>query len=151
MSRTKRIEKKVAFLGNRIEEMTGREKVNFALDLAKEITVAPTKSKVEAVLDKYIRDSQHITITFRNREAAKPDRVEYIMLMRDENRNPVAEAKRGNVYYDFPLTTGMEIHTCNEFLCSLDLGIDIHFETYSQYGMLLMECSELLEKKKPLA
>lgn len=32
MSRTKRIERKVAYLGNRIEEMTGREKVDFALD-----------------------------------------------------------------------------------------------------------------------
>lgn len=94
---------------------------------------------------------KHITINYRNREAAKPDRIEYVMLMRDENRNPVAEAKRGNVYYDFPLTTGMEIHTCNEFLRSLGLGNDIHFETYLQYGMLLIECSELLEKKKPLA
>lgn len=94
MNRTKRIEKKVTFLGNRIEEMAGRE-----------IAVAPTKSKLEAILDKHIRDYRYITITCRNIEVVKADGVEYVMLLHDENRNPVAEAKRGNVYYDFPLTT----------------------------------------------
>lgn len=44
MSRTKRIERKVVYLGNRIEEMTGREKVDFALDLAKKIAVSPDKA-----------------------------------------------------------------------------------------------------------
>lgn len=63
MSRTKRIERKVAYLGNRIEGMTGREKVDFALDLAKKIAVAPDKAALENVLDDYIHEARCVTIT----------------------------------------------------------------------------------------
>lgn len=151
MSRTKRIERKVAYLGNRIEEMTGSEKVDFALELAKKIAVAPNKAALEDVLDDYINESHHVIITYGNRRLVKPEGVDYVMLVPGRRGKPTAEVKRGNKFFYFPLTTGIEIHICNEFLRSLGLGIDIHFETYLQYGMMLLKCSELLEKKKPLA
>lgn len=150
MSRTKRIERKVAYLGNRIEEMTGREKVDFALDLAKEIAVAPNKAALEDVLDDYIYVARHVTITYRNRDLVKPQEVEYIMLVPGIQRKPAAEVKQGNQFFYFPLTTGFEIHNCNEFLRSLGLDVNVRFETYLQYEKMLFMITELLKKRKAL-
>lgn len=46
------------------------------------------------------------------------------------------------------LITAKKIVYCNEFLRSMDTGIEIKFETYSQYGQLLMDVMEALAKKK---
>lgn len=150
MSRTKRIEKKVAYLGNHIEEMTGREKIDFALDLAKEIAVAPDRAALEDVLDDYIHATRHVTITCRNRDLVKPQEVECIMLVPGRQGKPTAEVKQGNQFFHFPLTTGFEIHNCNEFLRSLGLDVNVHFETYLQYGEMLFTVTELLKKRKAL-
>lgn len=151
MSRTKRIERKVAYLGNRIEEMTGREKVDFALNLAKKIAVAPDKAALEDVLDDYIHEARCVTITYSNRDLVKPHEVEYVVLVPGRQGKPTAEVKQDNQFFHFPLTTGFEIHNCNEFLRSLGLDMNIHFETYLQYGKMLFTITELLENEKPLA
>lgn len=148
MSRTKRIERKVAYLGNRIEEMTGREKVDFALDLAKKIAVAPDKAALEDVLDDYIHEARCVTITYSNRDLVKPQGVEYVVLVPGRQGKPTAEVKQGNQFFYFPLTTGFEIHNCNEFLRSLGLDVNVHFETYLQYGKMLFAITELLKKRK---
>lgn len=49
------------------------------------------------------------------------------------------------------LTTAKEIAVVNEFLRSMDTGIEIKFETYSQYGQLIMDVMEALAKKKATA
>ena len=148
MSRTKRIERKVAYLGNRIEEMTGREKVDFALDLAKKIAVTPDKAALEDVLDDYIHEARCVTITYSNRDLVEPHGVEYVVLVPGRQGKPTAEVKQGNQFFHFLLTTGFEIHNCNEFLRSLGLDVNVRFETYLQYGKMLFTITELLKKRK---
>lgn len=43
------------------------------------------------------------------------------------------------------VTQGFQIHIANEFLRSLDSGIDIEFESYSQYAQLLMDVAEAID------
>lgn len=150
MSRTKRIEKKVAYLGHYIESAACRNKTDYALTLARKIAGLDNKA-LEAYLDECIADSRRIPVDYRTGAVPKADRVEYVMLMPDHDGKPVVEVKQDNIFYYFPLTNGFQVHICNEFLRSLDLGIDIHFKSFLQYGNMLMECSELLRKKKALA
>lgn len=42
--------------------------------------------------------------------------------------------------YHFPLMQGFQIHCCNEYLRALNTGMDIHFNTYKQYGCLINAC-----------
>lgn len=43
------------------------------------------------------------------------------------------------------ITRGFQIHIVDEFLRSLDSGIDIHFDSYSQYNELLMDVFEAID------
>lgn len=43
------------------------------------------------------------------------------------------------------ITRGFQIHIVDEFLRSLDSGIDIHFDSYSQYNKLLMDVFEAID------
>lgn len=43
------------------------------------------------------------------------------------------------------VTQGFQIHIANEFLRSLDSGVEIEFESYSQYGQLLMDVAEAID------
>ncbi len=73
--------------------------------------------------------------------------VEYVMLVPDRQGKPEVEVKQGDQLFYFPLTTGFEIHNCNEFLCSLGLGVNVYFETYLQYGKMLFTITALLGKR----
>ena len=44
----------------------------------------------------------------------------------------------------FPLMTSFQIHRCNEFLRSLNLGRDVSFGSISQYGFLVESCMNQL-------
>ena len=46
------------------------------------------------------------------------------------------------------LHTGFGIHMANEFLRSLDSGVDIDFETFKQYDDMLMDIMEGIETEK---
>lgn len=72
-------------------------------------------------------------------------KIQSLLLWKDGNGEPCMRAETETEEHIFPLTRGVEIHNCDNFLRSLDLGIDVHFEKYTQYGMLIWECSELLE------
>lgn len=61
------------------------------------------------------------------------------MLLIDENR-------KGTISYHFPLLKGHQIHTCNEFLRSLDTDIDIKFNTYKEYGELIEKCFDAIKQ-----
>lgn len=52
------------------------------------------------------------------------------------------EFKGNRIFYNQVVTQGFQIHLVNEFLRSLDSGIDITFDTYNQYGNLLMDVFE---------
>jgi hypothetical protein len=43
------------------------------------------------------------------------------------------------------ITQGFQIHVANQFLRSLDSGIEIEFASYSQYAQLLMDVAEAID------
>ncbi|SDF77798.1 DUF669 domain-containing protein [Sporomusa acidovorans] len=43
------------------------------------------------------------------------------------------------------VTQGFQIHLANEFLRSLDSGIEVEFQSYSQYNQLLMDIAEEID------
>lgn len=55
------------------------------------------------------------------------------------------EYKGSLIFMNQVITQGFQIHIVNEFLRSLDSGIDIEFESYSQYAELLMDVHEEID------
>lgn len=55
------------------------------------------------------------------------------------------------IFMNQVITQGFQIHIVNEILRSMDTGIDVHFDTYSQYGNLLMDVHEAIDKKVEFA
>lgn len=49
------------------------------------------------------------------------------------------------------ITRGFQIHIVNEFLRTLDSGLEITFDTYAQYGQLLMDIAEAIDNQKEYA
>lgn len=52
------------------------------------------------------------------------------------------EYKGSRIFMNQVITQGFQIHIINEFLRSLDSDIEIVFDTYKQYGNLLMDVFE---------
>ncbi|MGN9164939.1 DUF669 domain-containing protein [Tissierellaceae bacterium HCP3S3_D8] len=46
------------------------------------------------------------------------------------------------IFYNQVVDIGFGLHNANEFLKSLDSGLDIEFENYNQYGNLIMDIHE---------
>ncbi len=55
------------------------------------------------------------------------------------------EFEKSILFMNQVVTQGFQIHIVNEFLRSLDSGIDIEFESYSQYAQLLMDVAEAID------
>lgn len=55
------------------------------------------------------------------------------------------------IFMNQVVTKGFQIHIVNEFLRSLESGIDIEFKTYSQYAQLLMDVHEVIDGKQEFA
>ena len=55
------------------------------------------------------------------------------------------EFKGNRIFMNQVVTQGFQIHIVNEFLRSLDTGVDIEFVTYKQYGNLLMDVMEAID------
>lgn len=53
--------------------------------------------------------------------------------------------KNSMIFMNQVITQGFQIHIANEFLRSLDSGVDVEFKTYSQYGELLMDIHEAID------
>ena len=49
------------------------------------------------------------------------------------------------IFYNQVITQGFQIHLNNQLLRSMDSGIDIEFESYSQYAQLLMDVHEAID------
>ena len=54
---------------------------------------------------------------------------------------------KSKLFMNQVITKGFQIHIANEFLRSLDSGCVISFETYAQYGQLLMDVHEAVDGK----
>lgn len=57
------------------------------------------------------------------------------------------EYKGSLIFYNQVIEQGFQVHIVNEFLRSLDSGLDIEFKTYKQYGNLLMDVHEAISGK----
>jgi hypothetical protein len=55
------------------------------------------------------------------------------------------EFKGSMIFMNQVITQGFQIHIVNELLRSMDTGLDIKFETYKQYGNLLMDVMEAVD------
>ena len=57
------------------------------------------------------------------------------------------EYKGSRIFYNQVLEQAFQVHMFNEFLRSLDSGAEVGFNTYRQYGELLMDIAERIDKK----
>lgn len=55
------------------------------------------------------------------------------------------EFEKSMIFMYQVVTQGFQIHIANEFLRSLDSGIEIEFNSYSQYAQLLMDVAEAID------
>lgn len=63
----------------------------------------------------------------------------------------VGEYKGSRIFMNQVVTQGFQIHIVDEFLRSMDTGLDIDFKTYKQYGNLLMDVMEAVDGKLEFA
>ena len=57
------------------------------------------------------------------------------------------EYKGSRIFFNQVITQGFQVHIVNELLRSMDSGIDVKFESYKQYGNLLMDIQEAIDGK----
>ncbi|WP_050607243.1 DUF669 domain-containing protein [Clostridium niameyense] len=55
------------------------------------------------------------------------------------------EYKGSLIFYNQVLSNGFGLHKANEMLRSLDSGIDVEFESFSQYNNMLMDIAEAVD------
>jgi hypothetical protein len=55
------------------------------------------------------------------------------------------EYKGSLIFFNQVITQGFQIHIVNELLRSMDIGLDIQFKTYKQYGSLIMDIAEAID------
>ena len=51
------------------------------------------------------------------------------------------------IFYNQVVTKGFQIHLANEFLRSLNSGIEIEFKSYTQYAQLILDVHEAIDGK----
>lgn len=74
-----------------------------------------------------------------------------IELIADEKNRPVAFVRLDDEMYHIPLKHGLAIQQFNQILKALDTGIEIKFESYTQYAKLLEDVSKAMQQKKATA
>lgn len=57
------------------------------------------------------------------------------------------EYKNSRLFMNQVITQPFQIKIVNKFLESLESGVEIDFETYSQYGQMIMDVAEAIDKK----
>jgi len=55
--------------------------------------------------------------------------------------------KGSRIFMNQVVEQAFQVHMCNEFLRSLDSGVEVEFVTYRQYGELLMNIAEAIDKR----
>ncbi len=58
------------------------------------------------------------------------------------------EFKNSRIFMNQVVTQGFQIHIVNEFLESLETGVEVLFENFSQYGNMMLNIHEEIEKQK---
>lgn len=57
------------------------------------------------------------------------------------------EYKNQYIFWNQVVDIGFGLHKVNEFLRSLDSGLEVQFENFTQYGNLLMDIHEVIDGK----
>ena len=52
------------------------------------------------------------------------------------------EYKGQKIFFNQVITQGFQIHIVDDFLKSIDSGVDVHFEDYAQYNDMIMDVVE---------
>lgn len=55
------------------------------------------------------------------------------------------EYKNSLLFYNQVIHKGFGLHRNNEFFRSMDLGLEIEFKSFKQYGELMLDCAEAAE------
>lgn len=74
-------------------------------------------------------------------KAGKPMGTVWMKILSD------GEYKGSRLFYNQILEQAFQIHSFNEFLRSLDSGVDVEFKSYKQYGNLLMDVLEAINDR----
>lgn len=82
--------------------------------------------------------------------------VEKLELISSKNGKPMGtiwfkvltgEYKGSRIFYNQVLEQAFQVHMFNEFVRSLDSGVNVEFTSYRQYGEMLMNVAEAIDKK----
>mgnify|MGYP000979188502 CR=1 FL=1 len=82
--------------------------------------------------------------------------VEKLELVSSKNGKPMGtiwfkvltgEYKGSRIFYNQVLEQAFQVHMFNEFVRSLDSGVNVEFTSYRQYGEMLMNVAEAIDKK----
>lgn len=61
----------------------------------------------------------------------------------------ISEQQNGRlIFMNQIITQGFQVHICNEFLRSLDSGLNVHFDNFDQYGNLIFDILEKINEEK---
>ena len=106
-------------------------------------------------LQEDIKDAQENGGTFKEVPHGQYEvKIEKLELVESKSGNPMVtcwmkvlegDFKGSLIFYNQVVNQGFQIHLANEFLRSLESGIDVEFESYSQYGQLLMDIHEAID------
>lgn len=83
--------------------------------------------------------------------------IDKLELKKSKNGDPMVscwfkvltgEFKNSIIFMNQVITQGFQVHIVNEFLRSLDTGLEIEFVNYSGYAKLLNDVKESIDKQK---
>ena len=106
------------------------------------------KIRIAEYFGKTIEELFYTVITYCNSDMIKPEKVEGVCPYSDSEGKPIVLVKQGDDVLCFPMTRWYEIYKFNEFLRSLDLGVNVYFKSYLQYFDLIMKVDKLLASKR---
>ena len=66
-----------------------------------------------------------------------PAQIVSMGLYPNNNGEPCMKIYTAEESHEFSITKGFEVHICNEFLKSLNTGLNVEFQSYKQYSDLI--------------
>ena len=76
----------------------------------------------------------------------KPTKDEQKLLLAIQLKVNDGEYKNGFIFYNQVITTSFGLHNANEFLRTLDSGVEIDFKDFKQYNNLVLDIFEKIGK-----
>jgi hypothetical protein len=108
-------------------------------------------------LQKDVQDAAENGLSFKEVPHGKYEvRIDKLELVESKAGDPMVavwfkvlagEFKGSLIFMNQVITRGFQIHIVNEFLRSLESGLDVEFKSYAQFGQLLMDVHEVIDKK----